>query len=98
MALRLCRAPDAEVARRLCRRGSGGGLYGGTRGISSNTLADGILIRIPAKEYAFLEIDPELDSAGFNIVDQRLVKHEFAIEKPKIEERAQFFTDIEARN
>ena len=72
-------------------------IYGGATGFSSTDLAKGILVRLPPKEYAFLEINPALDQQGFEQVAPLLVKAEFVKEKSKLEERAAYLTALEKR-
>jgi len=55
----------------------------------------GILVRIPPKEYAFLEINPDLDAQGYEVLDPRRVHASFAKEKPRLEQRAVHLTALE---
>ena len=69
--------------------------HGGASGFSAKDLSKGILVRIPPKEYAFLEINPALDAQGYEVLDPRRVHAAFAKEKPKLEQRAAHLTALE---
>jgi len=52
---------------------------------------------LPAKEYAFLELNTDLDTQGFVWVDPLRVNADFAKEKSKLKERAAYLTALEKR-